>query len=288
MNYHDNLLSRLTLSFLLTISWIGLAKSAEIKPFMKSEVNLISQTAPMNLKELESSSWQLISYQNAQGIPSLPYSQHEPTLQLQDGRISGTTGCNRYLGSYQMKTEGISLKPSASTLMACVFEGLSQQEQAYLKALAEVTQYELKNGQLLLFNEQKKPILVFEKIRPASLTGNLWQLQQYNNGRGGITSLVRETTVNMRLTETGDVYGLAGCNSYRGQWEKNEGNLQFSPLASTRKLCQQPEGVMSQESAFLALFDKVKDYEIDGKTLVLRDEEGTKLAQFKAIIALQE
>jgi heat shock protein HslJ len=253
---------------------------------MKSDFNLISQMTQRSLQDLESSSWQLIRYQNAQGVPTLPYSQHEPTLQLQEGRISGTTGCNRYLGSYQLKQGEISLEASATTLMACVFEGLSQQEQAYIKALTEVSRYELKDDQLLLLNEQEKPILVFEKIRPASLTGNLWQLQQYNNGRGGIISLVQGSTVNMRLTDTGEVYGLAGCNSYQGKWEDNEGSLQFSPLASTKKLCPD-DGVMSQESAFLSLFEKVKDYEIEGNTLILRDQSGTKLAQFDARIALQ-
>ncbi|MGK7945230.1 MAG: META domain-containing protein [Microcystaceae cyanobacterium] len=288
MSHHNRLLSRLTLSFLLTLSWIGLAKSAEIKPFMKSEVNLISQTTDRSLKDLESSSWQLIRFQNAQGVPSLPYSQHEPTLRLEDGRISGTSGCNRYSGGYQIKQGEISFTPPASTLMACGFEGLSQQEQSYFKALAEVSQYELKDGQLSLLNEQKKPLLVFRKIRPASLTGNLWQLQQYNNGKAAIVSVAQGTTVNMRLTGQKEVYGLAGCNSYRGEWQKTEGGLQFSPLASTRKLCSQPDGVMSQESAFLSLFDKVETYEIDGKTLILKDKDNKKLAQFEAVIALQE
>ncbi|MGK7943846.1 MAG: META domain-containing protein [Microcystaceae cyanobacterium] len=287
MSHHNRLLSRLTLSFLLTLSWIGLAKSAEIKPFMKSEVNFISQMTQRSLKDIESSSWQLISYQNAQGKPSLPYSQHEPTLQLREGRMSGTTGCNRYSGSYEMKQGKISFNTPASTLMACGFEGLAQQEQTFVKALTEVSQYELKNDQLLLLNEQNQPILVFQKIRPASLTGNLWQLQQYNNGRGGIVSLAQGTTINMRLSDRGEVYGSAGCNSYRGQWKETEGSLQFSPLASTRKLCEKPDGVMPQESRFLALFEQVNSYQIDGKSLILRDKEGKKLAQFEAIIAIQ-
>jgi len=77
------------------------------------------------------------------GKPAI--SGSEPTLAFDaDGKVSGNGTCNRYAGASTI--EGATLKFGAliSTKMACVGEGLNEQETAYLSALgtaeaAEIT-----------------------------------------------------------------------------------------------------------------------------------------------------
>lgn len=42
-----------------------------------------------------------------------------PELQFSDGRLSGSTGCNRLMGSYKSDGSTVTWGPIATTLMAC-------------------------------------------------------------------------------------------------------------------------------------------------------------------------
>ena len=74
--------------------------------------------------------WQLVT---VGGAPAVPGS--EATMALAAGKVSGTTGCNRYSGSYTLSDpDGIQFGMLAMTQMACA-EPLMAQEQAFTKAL---------------------------------------------------------------------------------------------------------------------------------------------------------
>lgn len=67
-----------------------------------------------------------------------------------DGRVSGAGSCNRFMGSYTLTGEGLTLSQMASTMMACE-EGLMDQEGRYLRALEAVSRFDLDaDGQLVL------------------------------------------------------------------------------------------------------------------------------------------
>lgn len=67
-----------------------------------------------------------------------------------DGRIAGSTGCNRFTGGYTLSGEGLNLQPAGVTLMACP-EALMKQERRMLDALAQVWRFDLdETGALLL------------------------------------------------------------------------------------------------------------------------------------------
>ena len=66
------------------------------------------------------------------------------------GRLSGSGGCNRITGSYQLDGDRLTFGPIASTRMACP-EAMDQ-EQAFLKALAAVRSYRIPGGTLELLD----------------------------------------------------------------------------------------------------------------------------------------
>jgi heat shock protein HslJ len=55
-----------------------------------------------------------------------------------DGKVSGTTGCNRFFGSADLDAGVMSFGPLAVTEMACLDPVAMARETAYLKALTEV------------------------------------------------------------------------------------------------------------------------------------------------------
>lgn len=59
-----------------------------------------------------------------------------------DGRVSGAGSCNRFMGSYTLTGEGLTLSQMASTMMACE-DGLMDQEGRYLRLLEAVSRFDL-------------------------------------------------------------------------------------------------------------------------------------------------
>jgi heat shock protein HslJ len=58
-----------------------------------------------------------------------------------DGRVEGSTGCNRFTGQADMDAGELMFGPLAVTKMACVEPERMEREAAYLKALAEVRSF---------------------------------------------------------------------------------------------------------------------------------------------------
>jgi len=76
------------------------------------------------------------------------------TMSIDEERVYGTSGCNRYFGSYQLTGEGLSFGQIAGTLMACIDEKASQAEREFLPALGDVRRFDIgAKGELMLYDE---------------------------------------------------------------------------------------------------------------------------------------
>lgn len=72
------------------------------------------------------------------------------TLSFRDGRIGGSTGCNRVMGRAEVTGEGLRLGPLGSTMMACPEPAMTA-ERRLLDALETVSAHDLADdGTLLL------------------------------------------------------------------------------------------------------------------------------------------
>ncbi len=67
-----------------------------------------------------------------------------------DGRISGFSGCNTFIGRYDVDDQALSVGPLASTRRACATPELQTQEQRFLNDLQEVIRVEVSGAQLTL------------------------------------------------------------------------------------------------------------------------------------------
>ena len=89
----------------------------------------------------------------------------------EDGRIAGSTGCNRYFGSASIEGSSIGFSELGSTRRACA-EALMNQEQRFLAALGEITSYRMDaNARLLLLDDRDTARLRLVAAGPSSGSG---------------------------------------------------------------------------------------------------------------------
>ncbi len=89
---------------------------------------------------LAGTSWQVTNYNNGRQAVVGILDGTQLTLAFSaDGRIAGSAGCNRYMGTYTQEGGKLTLRPAGTTRMACPKpEGVMDQEREFLKALETV------------------------------------------------------------------------------------------------------------------------------------------------------
>jgi len=89
------------------------------------------------------------------------------TLQVREGRIAGSSGCNRYTGSGRLENGEVRIGKLAVTRMACP-PALMDQEAKFLKALSASQRYEIgADGLLRLYDGGGAATLRFSR-QPSS------------------------------------------------------------------------------------------------------------------------
>ncbi|MGF1457495.1 MAG: META domain-containing protein [Leptolyngbyaceae cyanobacterium] len=270
-----------SLSFVVLIGVSTSAIAATPKAgLMTTSPNPKAEALPTMANLLEETPWQLTSYRDASGELIAAVTESPAIFEFQAGRLSGTTGCNRFFSAYTLTDKQLEIAPGGSTLMACFPESLSQQESTIFSQFSNVVGYEPSASGVSLVDADGRPLFVLSPLPQATLTETVWTLTSYNNGQGGMVTTLPQTTITAVFDETGRVSGSAGCNNYHANFEQTEATLSIGAAASTRRLCGQAEGVMEQESTFLALLAEVDSYSIFFDQLVLKNAEGTALFRF--------
>ena len=77
------------------------------------------------------------------------------------------------------------------------------------------------------------------------------------------------------------IRGSTGCNHYFGTYAASGSDITISDVASTEMYCMDPEGVMDQEQAFLAVLASAASYRLAGARLELLDATGSVILAFE-------
>jgi heat shock protein HslJ len=173
----------------------------------------------------------------------------------------------------------MAVSAAAGTLMACP-PPLMEQERAFLAALQTTASYELSQDTLALKDQSGATIVRFV-AEPQDLAGTSWDVTGYNNGRQAVVSLLAGTAITARFGPDGRLAGNAGCNDYAGACDLGEETIAIGPLRSTRKFCQEPEGLMEQERLYLEALQTAATYRIESRTLELRTADGALAVKFR-------
>lgn len=79
------------------------------------------------------------------------------------GEIGGSTGCNRYFGSYRRSGSALAFGPATATRMACPHPA-GTVEAAFLRALEATERFDREDGRLVLLDRRGTRVLVLERM----------------------------------------------------------------------------------------------------------------------------
>lgn len=106
----------------------------------------------------------------------------------------------------------------------------------------------------------------------------LWGLVSYSGG------VVLDDSFITAEFKAGEVTGSAGCNNYFGPYETSGSEINIGDLGSTRTACQDPPGVMEQETAYLTTMPNASTYSIGESGLQMFDGSGAEILQYLAYV----
>lgn len=231
--------------------------TANITPGTDGKVMLTGENgtqielAPNSMPPLAGTSWQV----EAMGGTAIVAGSEPQISFTQDGQINGTTGCNRFFGSYTQEGNALAFSGVGMTKMACMEEGIMGQEIAFGAILSGETQAKIDGfGNLVIRGQDgvsfsARPLSAAgdtAESDPAVLVGEAWQVEDIN--RGGI---IDNTVLALNFSEDGSVSGTTGCNNLAGTYSAAGTAIIFSPLAMTRRACLAP-ALNDQEMKFTA------------------------------------
>ncbi|MEA3335254.1 MAG: META domain-containing protein [Chloroflexota bacterium] len=228
----------------------------------------------------EGTLWVLQSYANVDGETVSVLPNTRVTAEFLEGQVAGDTGCNRYFGTYVLDGSNLTVELGGVTMRAC--PGLIMtQEKDFLDALASSATYAVDGEQLEISNTDGDVVLTFAADQPLSLTGTPWQLISFNTGNALLSSLTTEL-ITAEFGEDGNMTGFAGCNNYTARYRTKDDSIEIGPAATTRKMCAEPQDVMETEAGYLAALERAASYQIEGIELTLLDQDGTRVAIYRA------
>lgn len=179
----------------------------------------------------------------------------------QPNKVSGSTGCNRLNGSFDLTgVNFIKFSPLATTRMACP----GNTEAKFIEALGQVNNWSINNEQLLLNNGK---ILVAKlngiSMETDKLSGT-WELNYLSGLKIAFEGLYPDKKPTLAFNFSAkEVGGNTSCNGFSSKYTINGNNINIAePFAKTMMFC---EG--GGEQAFLNMLKKVNKYSISDNTL---------------------
>ena len=229
--------------------------------------------------------WVVVSF-GVDGVEGPVLEIAVPTMQFGDDGtgIGGTTGCNSYFGTVTFGPGStISFGGIGMTEMACLDEGVMDQEQRFAQTLGLIDRFTLGDGTLMLEAADGSAIirLVPEPIRPDLPLAGSWRLTTLIDGDIA-SSVIAGTEVTLEIDlDAMAINGNGGCNGYSGPIEvEGDANaplipIHIGPLMNTLMACE--EGIMNQEAAALGILGDAATASVEGSLLTISTADGREL-----------
>ena len=191
-------------------------------------------------RPLEGTYWKVVEL--AGKSISVQDPKREAHLQFQAGRISGSDGCNRILGSYQRDGDRVTFGQVAGTQMACL--NPTGMEAPFRTALGKTARLSLGGDRLQLFDAGGTQLAAFAAAQssaasaPAGLAGTSWQLVKFEGGDDTVRTPDDRAKYTVDFGADGRLAARVDCNRGRGTWKSGgPSRIEFGPLALTRAKC---------------------------------------------------
>lgn len=107
--------------------------------------------SPPQSVTLDGTYWKLTQLGGKAALKGIGDTEAYLIFHANEGHIAGSSGCNRVVGSYEMKGESLHIDPAGMTMMACS-PSLMKQEQSFSQALRATNTFRIEGQNLELLN----------------------------------------------------------------------------------------------------------------------------------------
>jgi heat shock protein HslJ len=113
--------------------------------------------------DLSGTTWQLSLYYVGGDAVTSPLAGTTITANFtEDGKLTGSAGCNSYFAEYQVDGDSLSVGPVGSTKKLCMEpSGVMEQEAAFLVILETASGYQINGDTLILLDANGAPLAEF-------------------------------------------------------------------------------------------------------------------------------
>ena len=116
-------------------------------------------------KALSGVPWKVVNINNGQAIVGVMADSTVTMVFDDEGRVSGTTGCNQYNATFRALGDAIQFSSVVATRMACPDPAIMEQEAAFLRALELVTNLSFESNRIDLLREDGSIAIILMRDR---------------------------------------------------------------------------------------------------------------------------
>jgi heat shock protein HslJ len=197
-----------------------------------------------------------------------------PTISFSSSTVSGSSGCNTFTGGYTVSGATLTIGQLASTQKACG-PAETAVETAVMTRLGKVAGYTVAGDKLTLTDASGATLLTYAAAK-GGVEGS-WEANGYLvPAKQAFTSPIVGTSLTAVFGPDGHVAGSAGCNDFTGTYTVDGTKLTIGALATTRKACDSPAGIMEQETDYIAALSSSVSFQNDGTGLTLLNAAGQR------------
>jgi len=226
------------------------------------------------IPELAGTQWELVALD---GDPLAEGSRI--TMALDEGRLSGFGGCNRYGATYALGRDGDLeiVEPMHHAALCTQPAGVMEQEDAYIRALCAASALRIVGDRLEISDATGEARLVFRPqerltLDPAALIGTRWDLLVMAG-----TGPVEGMRYTLSFDSATELTGEAACRTYRGTYKATGDDIDLHFLEMAGEPCLDRQDAMEQEGAFTTALESIDQYRLSDDRLELVTQGGEVL-----------
>lgn len=231
---------------------------------------------------LEGVTWLLTGQAVDGALAPLPSGDGAPvlvSLRLEDGRGTGSGGCNNYFADYTLDGSGLVFGTVGSTMMFC--EGpAGEVETAYFANLASVATWSSDGATLDLADATGTTVLEYALAPEAGIVGG-WVASGLNNGNDAVVTSDTTSQVTAVFAEDGSLTGSDGCNQYFTTYSVDGSSILIDPQIGTTRMACASDALDEQAQQYHQALQAAATWAVspDG-SLELRDANGALQVSF--------
>ena len=124
--------------------------------------SMLNSSTEKNLAKLQNKNWVMIEI-NQVSYKASPTLSAVPILSFGHSHLSGSDGCNQFMGGYAVKGTQIKFSNLVTTEKACL--NSTDLPQKFSQALSQVASYDATDSELKLFDNNHRMMLKFNNLK---------------------------------------------------------------------------------------------------------------------------